>query len=114
MADANGTADVLGTDMVVADLLVANDASSLDLRAVPTRSVGVLAPGVEQAFDVKRIAGREDLAHALLLRLVTPIGSLGPLGHASYGSRLHLLVGGRKTEAARNLCRVYVLEAVAQ
>lgn len=106
--------DVMGTDLVVAGLLTAHDASPLDLDTTPTRSVGVLAPGRTSAFDLTRIRGRENLAHALLLRLLTPVGTLAPLGHPTYGSRLHLLIGQRKNEANRNLCRVYVLEAVAQ
>lgn len=111
MADA---ADVMGTDLSVAGLLQAQDASSLDLDAVPTRPVGLLAPGSSTASDLARVRGRENLAHALLLRLLTPIGTLAGLGHAGYGSRLHLLIGQRKNDANRNLCRVYVLEAVAQ
>jgi phage baseplate assembly protein W len=106
--------DVMGTDLVVAGLLQANDASSLDLSPARTRPIGVLAPNATQAFDLGRVSGRENLAHALLLRLLTPLGSLAGLGHAGYGSRLHLLIGGHKTEATRNLCRVYLLEAVAQ
>jgi phage baseplate assembly protein W len=58
--------------------------------------------------------GRENLAQALILRLLTPRGSLEALGHAAYGSRLHELIGQRKTSALRNLCRAFVLEAVAQ
>lgn len=108
------SADVMGTDLFVAGFLQAHDASSLDLGAVPTRAVGVLAPGASTASDLARVGGRENLAHALLLRLLTPIGTLAGLGHAGYGSRLHLLIGRRKNDANRNLCRVYVLEAVAQ
>jgi phage baseplate assembly protein W len=50
----------------------------------------------------------------LILRLLTPVGSLKTLGHPEYGSRLWELIGRRKTEELRNLCRVFVLEAVAQ
>lgn len=107
------TADVMGTDLVVAGLLSATDAAGLDVNVSLRPAVGVLAPDATQAYDLARIDGRQNLAHALLLRLLTPLGSLTALGHASYGSRLHLLIGGRKNEAARNLCRVYVLEAVA-
>ncbi|MGH9137321.1 MAG: hypothetical protein ACRD0G_09790, partial [Acidimicrobiales bacterium] len=33
---------------------------------------------------------------------------------AGYGSRLHELIGTRKTESSRALCKAYVLEVVAQ
>lgn len=107
------TADVMGADLVVAGLLSATDASGLDVSVSLKPAVGVLAPDATQAYDLARIEGRQNLAHALLLRLLTPLGSLTALGHAAYGSRLHLLIGGRKNEATRNLCRVYVLEAIA-
>jgi phage baseplate assembly protein W len=111
-------ADLMGTDLVVvnpiANVLGANDASVCDLVLTPTRSVGILAAGATEAADLAVLSGRANLAHALLLRLLTPVGSLAALGHAGYGSRLHLLVGQRKNEANRNLCRVYLLEAVAQ
>ena len=50
----------------------------------------------------------------MILRLLTPKGSLAELGHAEYGSRLSELIGRRKTAAIRALCKAYVLEAVAQ
>jgi phage baseplate assembly protein W len=61
-----------------------------------------------------KIDGRENLAQALMLRLLTPRGVLMALGHAQYGSRLHELIGRNKTEALRNLCRAFILEVVAQ
>jgi phage baseplate assembly protein W len=60
------------------------------------------------------LSERENLAQALILRLLTPRGSLAALGHASYGSRLHELIGQNKTAALRNLCRAFILEVVAQ
>lgn len=66
------------------------------------------------AVDLALISGRENLAQALLLRLLTPLGSLTGLGHTSYGSRLYELIGQPKTEATRNLCRAYILEVVRQ
>jgi phage baseplate assembly protein W len=67
-----------------------------------------------EAYDLAVVGGRENLAQALLLRLLTPLGSLAALGHAGYGSRLHTLIGRNKTGALRNLCRAFVLEVVAQ
>jgi phage baseplate assembly protein W len=89
----------------------ATDSSTLDIREDP-HALSAGAGG--EVIDLATIDGRENLAQALTLRLLTPRGSLADLGHAEYGSRLGELIGGRKTEALRALCRAYVLEAVAQ
>ena len=106
----------LGTDLLVVPGFAAHDTESLDLRSAvrPARARGALSAGASEAIDADTVSGRENLAQALLLRLLTPRGSLAALGHAAYGSRLHELVGERKTPALRNLCRAFVLEAVAQ
>jgi len=104
----------LGTDLLVIPHMVAHDAAEVDLvRQRKPRRVN-LAAGATEAFDLGLVDGRQNLAHALILRLLTPRGSLADLGHAGYGSRLHELIGERKTESLRNLCRAYVLEVVAQ
>jgi phage baseplate assembly protein W len=36
------------------------------------------------------------------------------LGHPTYGSRLHLLIGEPNTETNRNRAKLYVLEALTQ
>jgi phage baseplate assembly protein W len=106
--------DYLGSDLVVVPYLIAHDAAEVDLVARRQPIRGKLAGGAMEAFDLGAIAGRENLAHALLLRLLTPRGSLAALGHEAYGSRLHELIGRRKNSALRNLCRAFVLEVVAQ
>jgi phage baseplate assembly protein W len=104
----------LGTDLAVVPHLVAYDAAAVDLvpkiRHLPRRRIGEPA----ELTDLATISERENLAQALILRLLTPRGSLAALGHAQYGSRLHEVIGQRKTDAVRNLCRAYVLEVVAQ
>lgn len=104
----------LGTDLAVVPNLVAHDAAEVDLvrraRVVPRPRSGE----PNQYFDLAVLQERENLAQALILRLLTPRGSLARLGHARYGSRLHEIIGQRKTEALRNLCRAYVLDVVAQ
>jgi phage baseplate assembly protein W len=103
----------LGTDLSVVPNLVAQDAMSLDLttRVRPRRRPPPGAP--PELRDLASTDGRENLAQALLLRLLTPRGALGPLGHGDYGSRLGELIGRRKTDELRNLCRAFVLEALA-
>ena len=104
----------LGTDLALIPRLAAHDAAEIDL--VPRTRVGrvTVLSGAGEPVDLDTLAGRENLAQALLLRLLIPVGSLGQLGHAGYGSRLQALIGQRKTESLRNLCRAYVLEVVQQ
>jgi phage baseplate assembly protein W len=99
----------LGTDLAVVPDLVAYDAAAKDLVIRAT-----LAPRASEMTDLATIAERRNLAQALVLRLLTPRGTLAPLGHAAYGSRLHELIGQAKIPATRNLCRAFVLEVVAQ
>ncbi len=104
----------LGTDLQVLPGFAAHDAAQIDLtlRQRPVR--GSLASPPSELYDLNVVAGRENVAQSLILRLLTPRGSLADLGHAAYGSRLHELIGRIKTTALRNLCRAFVLEAVAQ
>ena len=104
----------LGTDLFVTAGFATHDAASIDLqrRSTPVRRP---APGAaSEVADLAVVSGRENLAQALILRLLTPRGSLSALGHAEYGSQLHTLIGRGKTEELRKLCRAYVLEVVAQ
>ena len=106
--------EFLGIDLAVVPKMTAQDASQVDLvahaRVVKTRLPG--AP--EEVVDLAVLSGRENLAQGLILRLLTPRGSLAALGHAAYGSELHKLIGQLKTEELRNLCRAYVLDVVQQ
>ena len=106
--------DVFGTDLTVVPNMVAVDASELDLTT-QIRVIRGARAGAPDAFtDLAVLNSRQNLAQALLIRLLTPVGTLKGLGHAAYGSNLGLLIGRRKTEELRNLCRAYVLEAIAQ
>ncbi len=107
-------ANFLGKDLHVIANFVAHDAAQVDLvrKEKPVRAL--FGAGAANVADFGVLEGRENLAQALTLRLLTPRGALAALGHAEYGSRLQELIGERKTEALRNLCRVFVLEVVAQ
>jgi phage baseplate assembly protein W len=103
----------LGTDLSVIlgpPDMAAHDTSSLDVR----RSARPAPVGAGEIDDLARVDGRENLAQALILRLLTPRGALADLGHGAYGSRLGELIGRAKDESARALCKAFVLEAVAQ
>jgi phage baseplate assembly protein W len=112
----------LGTDLAVVPGLAAHDATELDLTHRETPLTPLLRrllvdagqPHPPGAADLDTIAERENLAQALVLRLLTPRGRLAALGHPAYGSRLAELIGERKTPALRALCRAYILECVAQ
>jgi phage baseplate assembly protein W len=103
---------MLGKDLRILSHFSADDTSSLDL--VRTDRLARTSSGVDELTDIAVFEERENLAQALMLRLLTPRGSLRDLGHANYGSRLHELIGRPKNETNRNLCRLFVLEAVAQ
>ena len=43
--------------------------------------------------DLRTVDGRDNLAQAVINRLLTRQGELAALGHPRYGSRLHELIG---------------------
>jgi len=107
-------ASILGADLAVAPNFVAIDASQLDLT-IKSRGIRGAAVGAPNSVsDLAVLEGRQNLAQALLVRLLTPRGTMAGLGHSAFGSRLHELIGRRKTEELRNLCRAFVLDAIAQ
>jgi phage baseplate assembly protein W len=104
-----GTPSALGIAATGADSW-----GSLDLAVVPGGKGGLRVPGMLEPADAGVVSGRENLAQALTLRLLTPFGSLAPLGHPNYGSRLVSLIGRLNDQTTRNLARLYTIEAVAQ
>lgn len=89
-----------------AALASADSWGSLDLQVVAGHIAGY--------DDLGAVAGRENLAQALTLRLLTVQGALEPLGHPEFGSRLVSLIGGLNNQTTRNLARLYVIQAVRQ
>lgn len=65
-----------------------------------------------ESLDMALVSGRDNLRQAVLVRLLTPRGELAALGHPSYGSRLHELIGEVNNESTRNLARLYILESL--
>ncbi len=128
----------LGTDLRVVlgpPGMAAYDAAALDLRTKPrppqrtAPRVGLRGSrpsagqpqgwspepaGARELTDLDTLSGRENVAQALILRLLTPKGALAELGHPNYGSRLGELIGQGKTEALRGLCRAYLLAAIRE
>jgi phage baseplate assembly protein W len=90
-------------------LKAADSWGGLDLAVRPAAD-GPRRPTTGDGLAVVR--ERENLGQALILRLLTARGSLAPLGHPDYGSRLVELIGRENDETTRNLARLYVLEAL--
>jgi len=93
-------------------LTEADSWGALDLQAVPGKGTGLKKP--TEVTDLGAVSGRENLAQALILRLLTRKGALAPLGHPDYGSRLMDLIGQLNDATTRNLARLYTIEAIAQ
>lgn len=66
---------------------------------------------VDLALDGRELTlnrGRDNLVQALQLRLLTVRGELARVGHPSYGSRVHELIGEPLTRANLELLRRHV------
>ena len=72
----------------------------------------VQRPEPRRGVDLEILSGADNLKQALLLRFLTPVGELAPLGHPNYGSRLFELIGELNTETNRNRAKMYVLQAL--
>jgi phage gp46-like protein len=99
----------LGSDLLVTPFFEATEWDTVDLVTHPAAPLYR-----DELVDLARAQGGANLQQALILRLLTPLGSLRDLGHEGYGSRLHELIGNENVEAARIRARVYVLEALSQ
>lgn len=95
-------------DLLVTPFYRGDSWGSLDLALSPRRP----APG-EPDVDLDVAVGADSLRQALILRLLTPQGSLAALGHVDYGSRLHELIGELNTPTTRQLARSYTLRALS-
>ena len=62
--------------------------------------------------DLAVSAGIDNLTQAIANRLKTRQGELAALGHPTYGSRHHELIGEPNVERTRNLIKLYVLQAL--
>lgn len=110
---------LLGTDLALTryagepsalPLESADSWGSLDLQV----SAGGITGRNGDALDLGAVRGRQNLAQALMLRLLTREGSLASLGHPRYGSRLVTLIGAENNVTNRNLARLYTLDALEQ
>ena len=100
--------DPQARDLLVAPFYKGDSSGSLDLALQPR------SPRPGEVADIDRAIGADSIRQALLLRLLTPLGSLDPLGHLGYGSLLHELIGQLNTPTTRQLARSYTLRAISQ
>jgi phage baseplate assembly protein W len=100
--------DVLGRDLAVLYRVTDGRHEDVDLR---TRGREVRG---EHLDDLSRIDGMDNAVQAVVHRIKTQKGELAPLGHASYGSRHHELIGEPNSEHNRNLVKLYILQALAE
>lgn len=103
-APSSRQARPVARDLLVAPVYAADSWAALDLQ-----------PTDEPAgtpLDLRTADGPDAVRQGLIIRLLTPLGSLAGLGHAGFGSRLHELVGQPSTPALRDLARVFLLRAV--
>ena len=83
-------------------------------RAKRNEKREVLAGRSRKTRDFEAVSDRDNLAQAVIMRLLTPRGELAALAHPDYGSRLPELIGTPRNETSRNLAKLYVIEALKQ
>lgn len=99
--------DRLGTD-----LRLLTDLERQDSRR-PGSDLVTITPEGRAGTDLDIVSGARNLQQALLLRFLTRVGDLAPLGHADYGSRLFELIGELNSDTNRNRAKLFVLQALA-
>ncbi len=62
--------------------------------------------------DLGALEGIDNLTQAIANRLKTRKGELTALGHPTYGSRHHELIGEPNVERTRDLIKLYILQAL--
>ena len=64
--------------------------------------------------DLATVSGRENLAQAIINRLLTRKGDLTTLGHPDYGSKLHTLIGELNNVRLRGKAELFIRECLAK
>lgn len=95
------------------DLRLLRDLDRTKSSRDPGRDISVARRPATGKVDLDTLTGADNLVQALLLRFLTPVGELAPLGHPDYGSRLAELVGELNNDTNRNRAKLYVLQALA-
>lgn len=72
------------------------------------------ANGAVTVEDFGLSSGHDNLAQAVMIRLMTPCGELAALGHPDYGSRVNEVLGRPNSETTRNLLKLFILDSLQQ
>lgn len=104
-------------DLLITPFFSADSWGTLDLATAPGREASLERGRASSSsstsnLDLAAASDGDCLRQALMLRLLTPLGSLSELGHPDYGSRLHELIGRPSDLAARRLAKAFVLLAL--
>ena len=87
-----------------------------DLRLTPQRRADAVLQldrrATGEGWDLDTQRDLDAIGQAAWLCLAIPRGSLAPLGHPKFGSRLHLLIGENLTDQMMNRARAYIREAL--
>lgn len=105
-ADLDWLMRELGTDLELAFVGPSGWWEDADLRD------GRAATGTPRRRDLVVASELRAAEQLLVNRLMTHRGELAPLGHPTYGSRHHDLIGEPNVDRTRNLIKLYVLEAM--
>jgi phage baseplate assembly protein W len=103
--------DALDERLLGTDIRLLGDLETAEHRLRGTDLVTYPRPA-SSLTDLQPLSGLADLQQALLLRFLTEVGELAHLGHPTYGSRLHELVGEPNTETTRNRAKLFALQAL--
>lgn len=104
------TIDSMGTDLRLKLLDAAlRPVYTIDLDR---RRLSTGTEGPRQMHDLGVTSGRDNLAQAIIVRLLTPRGELAPLGHPEYGSQLHQLIGRVNSAGVRDLVKLHILDSL--
>lgn len=90
-------------------LLFAGPAGAFDNADLATTASSFGATAVDDLEVVERVGAARQL---LVNRIQTRRGELAQLGHPTYGSRHHELIGEPNTERTRNLVKLHILECL--
>jgi len=97
-------APLLGRDLALQYLQGGGFFEDADVAVVPHDARGKADLGVADGLD--------NFTQAIANRLKTRRGELAPLGHPTYGSRHHELIGEPNVPRTWNLIKLYVLQAL--
>ena len=101
-------AAVLGRDLAALVRVTDGRHEDLDLATHERLQRG------NRVVDLAGVQGVANAVQAVKHRIKTERGELAALGHPTFGSRHHELIGQPNSENNRNLVKLYILQAIAQ